>query len=331
MEEETSIGQFKAEAFLDEFVQKLAEHYGNEIDFILLFGSAARGEFVLGKSDVDLVIQLKRDSAKKVVEKYAERLFWYLDKKHGMKLRQVCSTGLGKNLLENALKVLEKQARLYKPFEVFGPKDIDWDKGMIKRLDLMPGAIFVASQLTLLYKMKNEGKILYGRDIRKEINPRFTKWEKLKAIWVPQSIALSSVLIALLLPKKAVQYAAKALFYEVESVNIFLQNKIPEGDGKMQGFANATEFKNRLLNDLRVYLELKFELLGEQRLAFVQEAAKVKKEGFKGGRIAAFKFCRKAFSIIYSVNTAIILKTHFDKSEGKKKVEKPREEVKKAS
>jgi predicted nucleotidyltransferase len=47
--------QQKAEAFLEEFA--------DEIDFILLFGSAARGEFVLGKSDVDLVIQVKSGSS----------------------------------------------------------------------------------------------------------------------------------------------------------------------------------------------------------------------------------------------------------------------------
>ena len=62
--------------------------------------------------------------------------------------------------------------------------------------------------------MKHEGRILFGRDIRPEIQPRFTLWEKLKGIWVPQSIAFASLILALPLPQKAVAYAIKALFYE---------------------------------------------------------------------------------------------------------------------
>lgn len=310
--------QKKADSFLKEFVQKLTRKYEQELDFILLFGSAARGQFVLGKSDVDLIIQVKDKSKVKEIEVFAEKLFWELDKKHGTMLEKVCSTGVGKNLLENGLKAIEKQTRLYKPFEVFGPKDIDWNKGMIKRLDLMPGAILVASQLTLLYKMKYEGKILFGRDIRKEINPRFTKWEKLKAIWVPQSISFASIFLAFLLPKKAVNYATKAIFYEVESANMFLQGKIPLGKEKLTGFASATEFKTKALDDLRFYIELRFNLLGIQKLQFIQRAIEIKKNGFKDGKLKAIRFCIRAFWIIYSSNTIIILKTTFKEETNKK-------------
>ncbi len=302
--------QVRAEAFLQEFVSTLTGQCAKDIDFILLFGSAARGEFVLGKSDVDLIIQVKSNDKVRAVESFAEKAFWQLDEKHGMQLRNVCSTGVGASVLENAVKVLEKQARLYKPFEVFGPRDIDWRRGMIKRLDLLPGAFLVASQLTLLYKMKHEGKILFGRDIRKEIKPLFTLWEKLKSIFVPQSISFAALALSLLMPKKAVGYAVKAIFYEVESVNLFLQGKITK-KGKLAGFAKATEFRNRLVDDLRFYIELRFGLLGEQKLAFVKKAAAVKKNGFQGGRIAALRFCFNAFWVIYSCNSNIILKTVF--------------------
>ncbi|MDP2974054.1 MAG: nucleotidyltransferase domain-containing protein, partial [Candidatus Diapherotrites archaeon] len=68
--------QLKVEAFLQEFVSALAEKHAKDIDFILLFGSAARGEFVLGKSDVDLIIQVKSDEKRKEVEAFAEKVFW---------------------------------------------------------------------------------------------------------------------------------------------------------------------------------------------------------------------------------------------------------------
>lgn len=154
--------QERSDAFLQDFVGHLASACGRDIDFILLFGSAARGEFILGKSDVDLVIQVNSDEAARKVEQLAEPLFWQLDEKYGMMFRKVVSTGESGSLLEDALKRLEKHARLYKPFDVFGPDDIDWRAGKVKRLDLLAGATLVASQLTLFYKMKHEGKILFG-------------------------------------------------------------------------------------------------------------------------------------------------------------------------
>jgi predicted nucleotidyltransferase len=300
--------QQKADVFLEEFVGELDRAYGSEIDFILLFGSTARGEFVLGKSDVDLVIQMKSDAAARSLEQFAEPLFWRLDEKHGMQFKKVVSTGKAGSLLEDALKLLEKQARLYKPFEVFGPDDIDWWAGKIKRLDLLPGATLVASQLTLFYKMKHEGKILLGRDIRPEIEPRFTWWEKLKAIWVPQSIAFASVILALLLPQKAAAYAVKALFYEVDSVNIIQKNMIPPGQEKLASFASATRFQEKALDDVRFFLEKNLGLLCEQKMQFIREAALIKKEGFKGGRRDALRLCRRAFWIILSTNAAVIIK-----------------------
>lgn len=304
-------GQEKAEAFLHEFVERLSEKFGKELDFVLLFGSAARSEFVLGKSDVDLVIQVKDKGSVKKVEEYATLLFWKLDKKHGTMLKKVCSTGVGKNILENFVKGVEKQTRLYKPFEVFGPKDIDWRRGMIKRLDLMPGAILVASQLTLLYKMKHEGRILFGRDIRKEIKPRFTLWEKLKSIWVPQSLSFIGVLLSPFLPKKAVGYAVKSIFYELESVSIVLKSKVGEKEKLAGEFADSTSFNQRALDDLRFFIEVKLGLLKKDKLLFVEKAANVKRYGFEGGRVQAAKFCWKAFWVIYSSNTAIGLKAIF--------------------
>lgn len=301
--------QQKVDAFLEEFVDQLGRAFGSEIDFIMLFGSAARGEFILGKSDVDLVIQMKSDAAARDLEQFADPLFWRLDQKHGTQFKRVVSTGEGGSLLEDLLKRIERQARLYKPFEVFGPDDIDWSQGRVMRLDLLPGAVLVASQLTLFYKMKHEGKILFGRDIRPEINPNFSWWEKLKAILVPQSIAFASVILALLLPKKAVSYSVKALFYEVESVNIYQKNLIPAGQEKLESFASATRFQEKTLDNLRFFLDRKLGLLSEQKMQFVKEAALVKREGFNGDGWDALQFCRRAFWIIWSTNAGVIIKS----------------------
>jgi predicted nucleotidyltransferase len=95
--------QWKADAFLEDFVRELGRACDSDIDFILLFGSAARGEFILGKSDVDLVISVKSNKAVRVVEQFAEPLFWRLDEKHGMMFKRVVSTGKAGSLLEVAI------------------------------------------------------------------------------------------------------------------------------------------------------------------------------------------------------------------------------------
>lgn len=300
--------QQRAELFLEEFVSGLVGSMGDDMDFILLFGSAARGEFILGKSDVDLIIQTKSDAAVRRVERFAESLFWRLDEKHGMQFEKVLSTGVSESILEGSIKFLEKHVRLYKPFEVFGPNDIDWNEGLIKRPDLLPGAVLVASQLTLLYKMKYEGKILFGRDVRPEINPRFTCWERLKAIMVPQSIAFASFVLALILPQKATGYAVKALFYEVDSVNIYQKSVIPPHQEKMRSFAEASQFENAVFDRLRFLLEKNLGLSSEQKLELLRKAAAVKRHGFHGSRWEALRFCLVAFGAIWQTNAALILR-----------------------
>lgn len=307
-EDQKTADQEKADLFLKEFVSELSKSMGEDIDFILLFGSAARGEFILGKSDVDLIIQTRSDAAVRRVERFAESLFWQLDEKHGMQFEKVLSTGASEGILEGSIKFLEKQARLYKPFEVFGPNDIDWSEGLIKRLDLLPGAILVASQLTLLYKMKYEGKILFGRDIRPEINPRFTWWERLKAIMVPQSIAFASLILAVILPQKATGLAVKSLFYEVESANIYQKSLIPPPEEKMKSFAGASQFENPALDRVRFLLEKSLGLSSEQKLELIKKAAVIKREGFQGGRDEALSFCLIAFWTIWQTNVALILR-----------------------
>ena len=43
--------------FLKDLVKEITKKYKKDIDFIIIYGSAARGEFIIGVSDVDLVIQ----------------------------------------------------------------------------------------------------------------------------------------------------------------------------------------------------------------------------------------------------------------------------------
>lgn len=198
------------DAFLSAFTKKLVKEYPDEIDFILLFGSAARGEFRAGTSDVDMIIQLKRKRSVAKFERFAEKVFWELDKRHGTRLAEVCSTKRG-----DIFGILEKQVKLYKPFEVLGPDEIKWSEGRIESKDLGPFAI-IAPIHHFAKKIKHEGRILYGRDIRKEIMIKESLSDGLRAIIIPYILSSFAVPLSLLLPDKALKYSTKAVLYSVD-------------------------------------------------------------------------------------------------------------------
>lgn len=76
--------------FIYEFRDSVVSELKEKIDFIIIYGSAVRGEFVPGKSDVDIIIQIFNESDRKSFEKIATELF-------GKQLKIIRSSGL-KNL-----------------------------------------------------------------------------------------------------------------------------------------------------------------------------------------------------------------------------------------
>ena len=195
--------------FLMDFTKTLVKQYPGDVDFILVFGSAAKGEFKAGISDVDIIIQLKREKNRKAFEKYAESLFWKLDEKHHTKLKQVCSTGR-----PDVFGLFEKELKLYKPFEVLGPKDIDWKAGKIVSEELATFAA-VAPLTRFAKRVKREGKILYGRNVLEEINPLPSLVDDVKSIFIPYALSIFAVPLSLIMPNKALGYSLKAVLYAV--------------------------------------------------------------------------------------------------------------------
>jgi predicted nucleotidyltransferase len=221
--------QLIVDDFLRDFAEKLSTEY--DIDFILLFGSAARGEWRRGISDVDMIIQIVRQEDKEDVRKAAEEIFWELDKRHQTEFRKVCSISAEEDepLLERAIKKGQSTARLYAPFEVLGPEDVDWERGELKGSLLRLGADLVAPKFLLFIKMKTEGKVIYGRDITRVINPQVSWFDRVKAILVPHHLSFFSFLVSLFLPKMAARMATKAAIYSVESCLCYLKKPIGKG------------------------------------------------------------------------------------------------------
>lgn len=321
--------------FLKEFSKKLAGEFSDDLDFILLFGSAARGEWKKGISDVDLIIQMKKMEAVKKAKEFSNKIFWELNEKYGTKFEESCSIGgparsatqsatmqrFGRTVLQawekdKIKKVIEK-TKLYVPFEIFGPGDIDWVNGKIKRKDLILGAKLVASQAMLFQKMKYEGKILYGRDIRKIIQIKPSWWEKSKALLIPYHISFCSVLGALLFPKIALKMSDKAAIYSVESILFFLNKPIGKGINKAteeveKEIKQGIGYKHNFWGMMEMDLILNF---GYQKLFnfdFAKEAIQLKynwqEQSKKFNRWKILKFCLRSFLFVNAMNWYAIFK-----------------------
>ena len=117
--------------FLKELVSEITYKFEREIDFIILFGSASRGDFKKGVSDIDLVVQLKTTQKREEILNYSTNKFWDLNKKYNTEFEKVISTASSNTNIETLLKNIEKKTHLYVPIFVFPPGWINWQKGKI--------------------------------------------------------------------------------------------------------------------------------------------------------------------------------------------------------
>lgn len=303
----------RIENFLKDFSFRLSKKFGKDIDFILLFGSAARGEWKRGISDIDLIIQARNQKEVKEIEKKAEEIFWNLDKKHNTKFKEVCSIGKKRDPITQFLS----QTKLYVPFQVFGPNDISWSRGEIVKKDLIIAAKLVACQSMIFQNMKNEGKILYGRDITKEIDIKVDWWEKIKALLVPFYIACFSILISLILPKTALKLADKSVIYSIGSTFFFLDKPLGKS---LKRNTKKIEKEIKDWNDykLNFFLEneldflLRFDYYKLVNLNLAKKAIRIKynwaEESKKFNRWEVLKFCTRSLLFVNSINWYAILK-----------------------
>lgn len=302
--------QKQIDAFLNELVSEVSSRYKNEIDFIILFGSAARGEFKKGISDIDLVIQLKTDAKQKEIEIFATKVFWYLNTKYKTEFEKVISTIKTEKLLDKVFKKVEETAHLYVPIFVFPPYYIDWEKGRLTRYAWRIPAIFFIHQALIIKKFKDEGKILYGRDIRPLINPHITFWERWKAIQIPFWLSLYSLLLTSISTKNAIKYAVKAILYELDSALDFIGSDTIDKKKKIKILEKetATNLESKILS---ANLKLSLTALSKDDLKIFDTALEIKLNNFQIPQNISKKFILSAFYFIMRTNFTIVTKQLF--------------------
>jgi predicted nucleotidyltransferase len=209
--------------FIYEFRDEVVAELKDKIDFIIIYGSAVRREFVPGKSDVDIIIQIFKESDRKIIEKKATELFWEVAKKYPqLQFEKSLSVSKTKKRtpITKFLEKLEQSSFLYVPVFVFVKGEIDWKKGELHSDDplIKLGQGLLIPQRSVFMRFKAEGEVLFGRDIRKEMKIKLTLMDRLRLGAAPQLLSFIGFLISPFAPKKARGYAVKALLYQIDSL-----------------------------------------------------------------------------------------------------------------
>ncbi len=300
--------------FIREFRDKLVVKKGAKIDFIIIYGSAVRREFVPGKSDVDIVIQTYNNKDKNEVEKEATTIFWEVVKKYPeLQFEKSLSVSKKKkgDVITKILQKIEKSSFLYVPVFVFVKGEIDWKKGVLHSNNplIQLGQSLLIPQRTVFLRFKQEGEILYGRDIRKEIKVRLTIIDRLRLGLAPQLMSFIGFFLSPVTPKKARGYAVKALLYQIDSLLTALsryekmeRNKKIEKNQKML----LEEFTNHLQKLVFMRLDYKKGTMRPIDFRLFTDAIKLKWGEKNLGYFGTVWFCFKAWFFIVRSNLRAI-------------------------
>lgn len=202
---------------------KLSKH----IESVILIGSASRGEWIAGESDIDLLVVTKDDRRRHEVELFFGRLIGRLGKKHRLMLEK--TTTIERRHEKRIVGTIMKLETLFNfgvPYTVVSYKDYNFLKNRIESPKIQLLATFVGSLNTYLLAIKQTGRTVYGKDLLGLINVRLSYWDRVHMAMQQCYIILAS---ALLLPfdcKYSVKHAMKATLYQEELDLLFSGNKI---------------------------------------------------------------------------------------------------------
>ncbi len=191
--------------------------YRKNIVSAVLLGSAARGEFIKGESDVDIIIVVRRKDDKKPVTDFMGKLIYRLNKKHQLMLEETCTDRKKySNEILNIILKIEASAFFGVPFYVISYDEYDFLKNRINSPRIWFLATFLGSLNSLLLSIKDTGKIIYGKNLLKLIDVRLTFADRVKINMQEVAVIGASLLVLLFSPKLAVKHAVKASLYQEE-------------------------------------------------------------------------------------------------------------------
>lgn len=213
--------------------------------------------------------------------------------KHDTRFKEVCSTsGETGDRVEELLKKGQRKVRLYAPFEVLGPEDVDWEKGEFKDPFFKLALDLMAPKYLLFTKIKIEGGVIYSRDVTKIIKLKISWHERLKAILIPHHLSFFATLLSPFAPRTAVKMAIKAAIYSVEASLYYLKKPVGRGTKAALAELELEIGRNRYVSakHFRRAYEMKY-LIGEIEIS----------------RWSSFWFCLRTFYEIVKLNWWAVL------------------------
>jgi predicted nucleotidyltransferase len=187
----------KANRLLVEFVNELTAEFPKEIDYILIAGSVPRGDFRIGESDIDLTVMVKKGHDHDAINRCSHEIFWRLDEKHGTGLLQFYKREYPDSLYRPKALCIHGSgsAKVHSLFRIFSP--------------------LLGFKRSLLRHAKISGKILYGRDILREIS--LCEKNPFQILFTYNIfMSLAAFLVFPLYPDRSLHRTIRALIYAFE-------------------------------------------------------------------------------------------------------------------
>jgi len=213
----------KAEAFLKDFTSQLESRVPQKVDYILLGGSAARGDFQIGRSDMDLIVVVKKDADVQAVKDAAFALFSELDRKHGMMLREAQDRKNAERIIgAGRVGPRRPQGRQgvsglvpgqdYPPFMVVGPSTPkNYASDFFSSLDHLHGF-----SKSLRSSGRMSMKVIYGKPPQKQGAAKGPIVENPGIVTYDLLSAAAMIPLSLISPSRAFQRSLRAVFFSFE-------------------------------------------------------------------------------------------------------------------
>ncbi len=222
--------------------------FRNSIISIVLLGSAARGEWIRGESDVDFIVVSRDKKDKKPVTAFMSKVLKKLDKRYRLRLEETC-TDMKKhdNEILKAIFKMESSVFFGVPFHVISYDEYDFMKNKIRDPKIWLLATFLGSMNSFLPNIRETGKTIYGRDLLKEIKTKISFSDKIKICMQQSGLLLTAML---LLPFNA-KLALKASLYQ-EEFDLLLLHKHLKGYNKIK--PDTAEAAHFILSSMKFVL-----------------------------------------------------------------------------
>lgn len=198
--------------------------FSKDIISIILLGSAVKGEWIRGESDIDFIVVTKSRECKDNVSAFIEKTIKKLNKKYSMQLEKTTTIYKRTNPFLGFIFNIERAVFFGVPFYVISKEEFDLAHKKIRNAKVL----LLASLFSLdvfLESLKETAKIIYGQNLLKEIKTNVTAFDRIKILNQQFFVMLASILILPFDAKLALKHAVKCSLYEEEFDLILLHKK----------------------------------------------------------------------------------------------------------